>query len=164
MRPYKSFVLRLPVLTEYARCVFKCRKMKGRVIYKCIKNECVYEGAVFQLLLRLLTPGILSEIVFICFEFRGTANAGSKQTMCLISAVSSACFFFFSVSCDRWRPGQQRRLTEYRGRRWPRKGKETQQEERDLPQSGHQHHESMALPAPNGEFTPAAAAAASALS
>lgn len=95
MRPYKSFVLRLPVLTEYARCVFKCRKMKGRVIYKCIKNECVYEGAVFQLLLRLLTPGILSEIVFICFEFRGTANAGSKQTMCLISAVSSACFFFF---------------------------------------------------------------------
>lgn len=97
MRPYKSFVLRLPVLTEYARCVFKCRKMKGRVIYKCIKNECVYEGAVFQLLLRLLTPGILSEIVFICFEFRGTANAGSKQTMCLISAVSSACFFFFCV-------------------------------------------------------------------
>lgn len=101
--------------------------MKGRVIYKCIKNECIYEVLFFShsllAIVASLYPSICAykalqnsfEIVFIPFERRGAANAGSKQTVCLISAVSS-CF----LSCDRWWPGQQRGFAKHRGRRWPR--------------------------------------------
>lgn len=84
------------------------RKMKGRVIYKCIKNECIYEvlfsSHSLLAIVVSLYPSVCAykalqnsfEIVFIPFERRGAANAGSKQTVCLISAVSS-CF----LSCDR---------------------------------------------------------------
>lgn len=116
-------------------------------------------GAVFQPFsachccvctpLRLCTqsPPEFPQIVFIPFDCRGAANAGSKQTVCLISAVSSCL-----SSCDRWWPGQQRGLAKHRGWRWPGKREETQQKERDLSEGGHQHHEGMALPAPNGEL------------
>lgn len=102
------------------------RKMKGRVIYKCIKNECIYEvlfsSHSLLAIVVSLYPSVCAykalqnsfEIVFIPFERRGAANAGSKQTVCLISAVSS-CF----LSCDRWWPGQQRGFTEHRGWWWP---------------------------------------------
>lgn len=83
-------------------------KMKGRVIYKCIKNECIYEvlfsSHSLLAIVVSLYPSFCAykalqnslEIVFIPFEHRGAANAGSKQTVCLISTVSS-CF----LSCDR---------------------------------------------------------------
>lgn len=82
--------------------------MKGRVIYKCIKNECIYEVLFSSHSLLAIVVSLYSsvcaykalqnsfEIVFIPFERGGAANAGSKQTVCLISAVSS-CF----LSCDR---------------------------------------------------------------
>lgn len=51
----------------------------------------------------------------------------------------------------RGRSGRRNGLPQYRrgGRVWQRQ--EEQQEERDLPQSGHKHHESVALPASGGE-------------
>lgn len=91
-------------------------------------------------------PEFLRKSHFIPFDFRSAANAGSKQTASLIAAVSSCL-----SSCDRRRPGQQRGLAEHGGRRRPGKREETQQEARDLPEGGHQHHEGMALPAPNSE-------------
>lgn len=77
--------------------------MKGRVIYKCIKNECISEVlfSSYSLLTIVVSiyPSVCAykalqnsfEIVFIPFERRGAANAGSKQTVCLISGISS-CF------------------------------------------------------------------------
>lgn len=113
--------------------------MKGRVIYKCIKNECIYE-VLFSSYSPLaivvsLYPSVCAykafqssfEIIFIPFDCRGTTNAGGKQTVCLIPAVSS-CF----SSCDRRWPGQQRGFTKHRGWWWPGQREETQQEERDL--------------------------------
>lgn len=101
-------------------------KMKGRVIYKCIKNECIYEvlfsSHSLLAIVVSLYPSFCAykalqnslKIVFIPFEHRGAANAGSKQTVCLISTVSS-CF----LSCDRWWSGQQCGFAEHRGWRWP---------------------------------------------
>lgn len=80
-------------------------EMKGRVIYKYIKNECIYEVLFFfpaillSPLLPLRAPPSLHtkppqnshQIAFIPFDCRGAANAGSKQTVSLIAAVSS-CF------------------------------------------------------------------------
>lgn len=53
MRPYKSFVLPFSCIflveTQAPCCVFQWQgvgggsEMKGRVIYKYIKNECIYE-------------------------------------------------------------------------------------------------------------------------
>lgn len=48
MRPYKSFVLLFPPPPwKRMQALTGRREMKGRVIYKCIKIECTYEGAVF---------------------------------------------------------------------------------------------------------------------
>lgn len=92
---------------------------------------------------RQNSPGI----AFIPFDCRSAANAGSKQTASPIThCLSPVC-----CHVTRRRPGQQRGLAEHGGRRRPRKGEETQQEEGDLSEGGHQHHEGMALPAPNGE-------------
>ena len=114
MRPYKSFVLPfLPLFTRKdasAYCVFGDgrRKMKGRVIYKCIKNECIYEVLFSSHSLLAIVVSLYpfvhaykalqnsSKILFIPFEHRSTANAGSKQSVRLIFTVSS-CF----LSCDR---------------------------------------------------------------
>lgn len=128
MRPYKSFVLPFSLSFSHedasACSVFKWGGMKGRVIYKCIKNECIYEvlfsSHSLLAIVMSLYPSFCAykalqnsfEIVFIPFEHRGAANAGSKQTVCLISTVSS-CF----LSCDRRWFGQQCGFTEHRGRR-----------------------------------------------
>lgn len=139
-------------------------EMKGRVIYKYIKNECIYEVLFSRhsplAIVATLRPSAFAykalqnshEIAFIPFDCRSAANAGSKQTVSLITAVSSCL-----LSCDRRRPGQQRGLAEHGGRRRPGKREEAQQEERDLSEGGHQHHEGVALPAPNGQsFSPLA--------
>ena len=130
MRPYKSFVLPLLPLfflaegCERLLCfqVAGGEKWKAGLFINVLKMNafmrCCFPAILCLLLLCLYTPPsvhtkpsrIPFEIVFIPFERRGAANAGSKQTVCLISAVSS-CF----LSCDRWRPGQQRGFTEHGG-------------------------------------------------
>lgn len=97
-------------------------KMKGRVIYKCIKNECIYEvlfsshsplaivATLYPPIFAYKAPQNSPQIAFIPFDCRSAANAGSKQTVSLISAVSSCL-----SSCDRRRPGQQRGLAEHGG-------------------------------------------------
>lgn len=98
--------------------------MKGRVIYKYIKNECIYEvlfsshsplaivATLHPSVFAYKAPRIPPKIAFIPFDCRSAANAGSKQTVSLIGAVSSCL-----SSCDRRRPGQQRGLAEHGGRR-----------------------------------------------
>lgn len=96
-------------------------EMKGRVIYKYIKNECIYEVLFSRRSpLAIVGPSVFAykelqnshEIAFIPFDCRSAANAGSQQTEGLITAVSSCL-----PSCDRRRPGQQRGLAEHGGRR-----------------------------------------------
>lgn len=56
----------------------------------------------------------------------------------------------------RRRPGRGHDLPEHRRGRRVRPREEEQQEERDLPQSGHKHPESVAVPASVGERASAA--------
>lgn len=57
---------------------YRGEKMKGRVIYKCIKIECTYEGAVFAAIVEpsqpYKPPRIPWEADLFPFERRAAAN------------------------------------------------------------------------------------------